>query len=909
MPDASSLESLALARFGRLTPAEIKLVRLAPDGGYVRCGPSENEDDPTNDASKGNHWGPERQIGNELIRWLCVDREAKQLIDPVGIALMGAKIIGDIDLLYISVPFPLTFHHCNFEGQLNLENSSLPSLDISGSTVGFIRADGAVIKGGVLLRKGFCALGGVRMVGTEIGSTLDLSNATLMSKPHPASSEVGMALRADRLVVKASVYMDEKFRAEGAVSLLGAQIGGELYCAECVFANPFRKGIPNSGTALMGKDMKVGGTLSFTDEFSSIGQIQLTNAHIGGEVDCLNASFANGPDPRPSDAGIILSASGIMVDGSINLASKFHGGIDVKGAKIGRDFNCRGAWVENPPRPALDLSGFAIAADGGVVNGNVFLSDGFHASGLVKLTGLRVGLDLDCHGGTFSNPFQNGAVLSGRALNVEQAVIGEDVILNNLTAIGEVGMLGIQIGGDLNCIGATMLNGPVSGAPEPTGYAFSANGAIIKRSIFLRHSRTEGEVRLPGCLVGGHVECGGTKIDCPLLPSGSGAALYADSIQVGGNFVFGQPSPVPGMGLVPIGSNINGDVNLVGAQIGGDLECMASRFNGVFRAERMSIKRRLYWIQIVDPGIVTLDLKQASAGDIADEQSSWPSKGKLDLDGFDYSRFSEGPVDAKSRLNWLARMSSFSPQPYLHLSTVLKNAGDLDGATAVIVEMESRGRAKDGLAATLSSMRRTWDGYGYYPTNGAVLGLIAIWGIGWVIFRRAELVQTMAPTEKEAYNSLKLDGSLPPHYPPFRPWIYSLDSSLPLARLGQRDKWNPDPNPQSVAIQWQRWTGHLRHLKRGWFVLHPLLLIRMFFRQIVRLMIWLRYRTANATLLRCIWFVRSLLRRGMRWSMRISFMGTSPRLQRVSFCGQVVLGWVLATLLAASIAAKFIRKL
>jgi hypothetical protein len=34
---------------------------------------------------------------------------------------------------------------------------------------------------------------------------------------------------------------------------------------------------------------------------------------------------------------------------------------------------------------------------------------------------------------------------------------------------------------------------------------------------------------------------------------------------------------------------------------------------------------------------------------------------------------------------------------------------------------------------------------------------------------------------------------LPPHYPRFQPLMFSLETTFPLVKLGQADKWQPDP--------------------------------------------------------------------------------------------------------------------
>jgi hypothetical protein len=66
-----------------------------------------------------------------------------------------------------------------------------------------------------------------------------------------------------------------------------------------------------------------------------------------------------------------------------------------------------------------------------------------------------------------------------------------------------------------------------------------------------------------------------------------------------------------------------------------------------------------------------------------------------------------------------------------------------------------------------------------------------LFGAGWFVYW-ANYPTGLAPTDKTAYEEFK-QGKLPNHYPRFHASIYSLENSLPLVKLGQADKWQPDP--------------------------------------------------------------------------------------------------------------------
>src|SRR5580693_7013995 len=99
---AAELEALARERFVSppLTTAELNLVRAAVTGQAAMCGQNNNLEDGTNDPSTADLWGAERTIRAELIRWMCVDPHARQLIDPKGIDIFAARISGCLDLFH-----------------------------------------------------------------------------------------------------------------------------------------------------------------------------------------------------------------------------------------------------------------------------------------------------------------------------------------------------------------------------------------------------------------------------------------------------------------------------------------------------------------------------------------------------------------------------------------------------------------------------------------------------------------------------------------------------------------------------------------------------------------------------------------------------------------------------------------
>jgi hypothetical protein len=77
--------------------------------------------------------------------------------------------------------------------------------------------------------------------------------------------------------------------------------------------------------------------------------------------------------------------------------------------------------------------------------------------------------------------------------------------------------------------------------------------------------------------------------------------------------------------------------------------------------------------------------------------------------------------------------------------------------------------------------------------------------LGTVVFAGASFRGSMIPTNRDAYDSGQgVAKAAMRHYPPFNPFIYTLENTVPLVKLGMDDKWTPDtqPNPTPPCDNW-----------------------------------------------------------------------------------------------------------
>ena len=130
---SDQLEQMARRKFGTLSNAEVLLLRSAPERRIKWASPRENLDDPINDPSHGESWGPERTLRAAILVWLCSDPVASRLVHPSGPGIIAARISGPLDLSYQTVPFPLTLVQCAIKDGVDISHARLRGLDLQAA--------------------------------------------------------------------------------------------------------------------------------------------------------------------------------------------------------------------------------------------------------------------------------------------------------------------------------------------------------------------------------------------------------------------------------------------------------------------------------------------------------------------------------------------------------------------------------------------------------------------------------------------------------------------------------------------------------------------------------------------------------------------------------------------------------
>jgi len=320
----------------------------------------------------------------------------------------------------------------------------------------------------------------------------------------------------------------------------------------------------------------------------------------------------------------------------------------------------------------------------------------------------------------------------------------------------------------------------------------SADGLTTHGSVFLRNGfHAKGEVRLLGARIRGNLECTGGTFENP-----SGDALSADRLEVNGGVFMTQEF------------HAKGEVRLLGARIRGNLSCRGGTFENpggdALNLQGAEIGDILFLDKASCPA-GSVRLAHAKARVLVDDEASWPAHGNLDLRGFVYEGI-VGPTDSGRRLDWIARQypknrerGHYHPQPYEQLAAVLRGMGhEADSKKVCIAREQDRRRY-----GSMGRLAKAWSlflgatlghGYAIWHVGFIALFIVALGGgVFWWGHRAGLLSPTFSlPADAAAPSEKRLDEA-------FCPWVYSLDTFLPIVDLHQEGRWLPNHGGSDVV--------------------------------------------------------------------------------------------------------------
>jgi hypothetical protein len=310
-------------------------------------------------------------------------------------------------------------------------------------------------------------------------------------------------------------------------------------------------------------------------------------------------------------------------------------------------------------------------------------------------------------------------------------------------------------------------------------------------------------------------QIGGT-LDCSggSFINPEGRAFNGDGLAVKEDVFFGE------------GAKFEGEVRLLGAQIGGQLSLRGGEFiseNAIaLLLEDVGI-RGVIFIDSINSIKGHISLNDASVGVLCDDDKYWNHNQTIFLDGFSYGRIhcdDSKLLTAKERLRWLALQpkDSFHPQPYDQLAKVFRNMGQEKDARDILIAKQKERRKYLGWwpLRFWSLLLYLTTGYGYQMWR-ALLFAIAFILLGYLNFDNAYRAGLMNPTKlsnsgkENTIEYIKEKMS----YPSFSPVIYSVDAFLPIVDLHQESHWLPKSDDAGATYIWiYLWF----HIMMGWLL-------------------------------------------------------------------------------------------
>ena len=342
----------------------------------------------------------EARVSAVFLRWFLLEAIPAAGLPITRVELWEVQAEQPLDLSGARLEFTLLLANCRLLGGLVLTDATVCGLELVGGRLLEIRADRLTASGSVLIR----------------APTDDPS----YRHNQPAS---------DTIVVPGQIFLS------------GAKIRGNLDLRGCQLGTALDPG-PDQ-VALLADGMQVEGNLLLSTGFAATGEIRLNGSTVSRNLDCLGARLHN-------PGGYSLSAAGAHVIGSVRLCAapevdatvrpvpfRSIGTLRLAGAKIDGFLDCSGGcfvatafWVPGwspATRAGNDLN--ALHADGVQVGASVYLTDGFHARGIVRLVTARIDNDLSCARGFFDFPGEEALYADG--ISVSRAMFLTDGATTN----------------------------------------------------------------------------------------------------------------------------------------------------------------------------------------------------------------------------------------------------------------------------------------------------------------------------------------------------------------------------------------------------------------------------------------------------------------------------------------------
>ena len=331
-----------LRDFEPLRPAERMLLRSCATGGIAKVSyrrPMVATADVT--------------VRAPFLAYLC--RAGGVHIEGRRIEVVGAWIVGRLNLLDAVVPLGLWMYRCTFDTTPLLDGARFTgSVGLPGCSLPGLRAEGCSIAGDLTLNAGCTVLGEVRLSRTTIGRDLNCERLRLRGRGEDIARP-RRPLVADGAHIGGDVGLGDGFEALGEVRFVGTRVDGDLRAgAACLTAHLDSSGA--RGVALNLDRAHVAGSVRLDAGLKCAGRVRMAGVRVEGDIDCSRARFdVVGDGAWGTDLALRLDRA--RVGGALvlrRLGAPLQGA-SLEGARVGTLADDHSAWGER-----LALDGFSF---------------------------------------------------------------------------------------------------------------------------------------------------------------------------------------------------------------------------------------------------------------------------------------------------------------------------------------------------------------------------------------------------------------------------------------------------------------------------------------------------------------------------------------------------------------------
>lgn len=297
----------ALCDFEPLLPAEQIVLRATAAGDIAKVG-----------YRRPHAPAPDVRLRAGFLDFLARGGGEGTRIHGRRLQIVGAFIVGRVDLACTRVPMSLWLYRCAFASAPLLDGARVAgSVTFADCAMPGLQAQACRIDGELALNAGCHIDGDLLLMHARVGRDLNCERMHLRGGGQ-AGPPLRRRLDADSARIGGDVVLTDGFEAVGEVRFMAARIGGDFRAGSARLAAD----LDESGARGVALDLdraRVAGSVRLDAGFSAAGQVRLQRARIDGDLDCSGAAFDAAGDASWGENSAALLLDRARIGGSLNL--------------------------------------------------------------------------------------------------------------------------------------------------------------------------------------------------------------------------------------------------------------------------------------------------------------------------------------------------------------------------------------------------------------------------------------------------------------------------------------------------------------------------------------------------------------------------------------------------------------